>query len=365
MQAVTHSATKAAKIELGRILDVNAAKYTVAVATQFSKKPQTGISYATPYQHHVNGEGILFVPEVGSLCWVCFPSDGNRPFVLAWSSPQEEDDFRSRKPDLNPGDIYLGTRDENFLVLRRGGVVQIGGGPLNQRIFLPVNNTIKDFCENYGLHTLGGDLEWTIKREEGTTDGKRPALFSLLAREYANDPSPVAELLIGSHEGDSETILSLLVKASGQDGAAQKVELKFKKNGSVEWVVRQDVQWDVDGKFNLNVKGDISVDGKGKVALAAATELSLDGSNVKINGKTAVDVMAPTVNLKTMVNVGGAAFPVVLATPDLLLWLTMHTHKVVAPGLNTGPAYMGPPAAPPPGPPLVPAGLISKNLKST
>ena len=187
MPAPTQGALIPAKIERARVIDVDISTYTLTVATAFAKKPMTAIPFATPYQHFNNGEGIYFMPEVGSLCWLCEPSDGSVPFVLAWCSAQDEADFTARKQQLNPGDIYLGTRDENFLILRRGGVVEIGATGICQRIFMPVNNTINDFCENYNLHSLGGDLEWTIKRDENTTDGTRPALLGLYAKEFADD----------------------------------------------------------------------------------------------------------------------------------------------------------------------------------
>ena len=161
---VTRAAVVPAIIQHARVLDVDIASYTLTIATEFAKKPMSGIPFSSPYQHMNNGEGIYFMPEVGSLCWVCEPSDGGMPFVIAWAPAQDEGDFKSGKQDLNPGDIYLGTRDENFLILRRGGIVQIGGGPLSQRLYLPVNNTIKDFCENYSLNTVGGDFEWSVKR---------------------------------------------------------------------------------------------------------------------------------------------------------------------------------------------------------
>lgn len=354
--AVTSAQATAAVIESGRVLDVDISTYTLTVTTQFTKKPQSGISFATPYQHFVNGEGIYFMPEVGSVCWICFPSDGQRPFVLAWGPAQDEGDFRGKKKDLNPGDIYLGTRDENFLVLRRGGVVQIGGGPLNQRIFLPINNTIKDICENYSLSTLAGDLEWSIGRNEDTTDGKRPGLFALRAREFADDAQPIAELLIGSHSGDDKTILSLLVKDSGSDGAAQKVELKFTKEGTVEWTVRKDVVWTVDGKWSLEVKGDASLVSKtGKVSVfASAGAVEVDGkTGVKVNSAAQIELAAPLVKVGQKMSVGsGPQFPVLLATPELLIWFAAHIHTSTAPGTPTSP-----PAAPPP--------LVSATSKVT
>lgn len=335
----THSQLVGAKIESGIILDVDITTYTVSVTTEFSKKPVTGIKFATPYQHYSNGEGIYFMPEVGSLCWICSPSDHNRPFVIAWGPASEDGDARARKKDLNPGDIYLGTRDENFIILRRGGVVQIGGGPLCQRIYLPINNTIKDFCETYGLHTLGGDLEWKVERDESTTDGKRPALLSIRAREFADDPLPVAELLIGSHGDGDERILSLLIKDSGQDGAESQIELSLGKDGNLKFTVKKDVEWEVDGEFKITAKKaitlktdeDFKVESKKKAEIKGSDGVDIKSSsgdvNIEGSGK---------VNCKPKLYVGGGTKGVALA-PPLLTWLDNHMHSTTSPGAPTGP----------------------------
>lgn len=330
-----------AQIESGRVLDVDMATYTLTVTTQFTKKPQSGIPFATPYQHFANGEGIYFMPEVGSLCWVCFPSDGMRPFVIGWASGGVEGDHRSNRRDLNPGDIYMGTRDENFLVLRRGGVVQIGGGPLNQRIFLPVNNTIRDFCENFHLQTLAGDFEWSIARTEETTDGKRPASVKLKAREFANDAKPIAELEIGSHGENEPTILSLNIRASGADNANRKLVLSIDKSGNITWTAHKDSIWAItgDGAVAVDVKGDIALVSKGEVGANGKTfvargndsaEVSA-GKNLTLKGSTGVAIDG----LKVTVN--GGLFPVLILSPTMAAWLAAHTHLCTMPGTPSGP----------------------------
>lgn len=330
-------------IESGIILDVDITTYTVSVTTEFSKKPVTGVKFATPYQHYANGEGIYFMPEVGSLCWVCSPSDHNRPFVIAWGPASEDGDARAKKQSLNPGDIYMGTRDENFLILRRGGVVQIGGGPLSQRMYLPINNTISDFCENYGLHTLGGDLEWTVQRDENTTDGTRPCLLTLSAREFSDDPTPIAQLLIGSHGNGDERILSLLINDSGQSGQASQIELSLGKDGSVIWSAKKDVTWTVDGNFQLTVKKDITLHTDQNFNVESDQTSIKGDSGVKItsaNGE--IDITASSlVKIGPMVQAGGSN-PVAMATP-LVTWLSSHVHPTTSPGDPTGP-----PSEPPP-----------------
>jgi len=329
---------KPALIESGRVIDVDLSSYTLTATTEFSKKPHSGISWATPYQHYTNGEGFHFIPEVGSLCWMCFPSDGMRPFVLGWRSPMLEGDYRGLKPDMNPGDMYLGTRDDNFLILRRGGVVQIGGGPLNQRVFLPLDNSIRDFCENYELSTPGGDLTWKVDRSEKTADGKRPAALTISAREFAKDSAPVAILQIGSHDPTKPTILTLNIRKAGSTDQALNLTLAADKDGNVTWTAHEGATFKVDGKgaFSVDVEGKVSLSSKNenveilagkKVTVTAADEMTLEvnsgGMNLNASGELKVTV--------AQVKVGGATWPVLLATSDLVSFLTAlaaHTHIV-------------------------------------
>lgn len=350
MQAATKQGIKAAVIQHGKVVDVDIDRYTLTVSTEFTKKIVSDISFATPYQHAANGEGIYVMPEVGSLVWLCEPSDGGMPFVLAWSSAQSEGDYKARKRDLNPGDIFLGTRDENFLILRRGGIVQIGGGPLSQRLYLPVNNAIRDFCENYHLSTLGGDLEWSVQRSETDTDGKRPASLTLSARQYANDKNPIAQLKIGSHEGDDPTILTLVVKESPGDGAATKISLSLLKDGTVRWDVQKDVFWIVKGKMDVSVTSDVTVKTQASMTLEALTPFQAKGATATLEATTGpATVKAPAQILldAQQVNAGGASaqIPVMLASPTFLTWLATHAHNIITPVPATP---TGPPIPPPP-----------------
>lgn len=327
-------------IHHARVVDVDMSTYSLTVATEFTKNPLSGISFATPYQHFINGEGIYFMPEVGSLCWLCEPSDGSRPFIIAWAPGQDEGDFRSRKESLNPGDIYMGTRDENFLVLRRGGIVQIGGGPLSQRIFMPVQNTIKDLCENYSLQTLAGNLEWTVAREEGTTDGDRPCNLTITAREKASDLKPIAQLQIGSHGEGSDTILSLLVKKSGEDGADTQVSLVLEKTGNVKWEVKKDVTWTVTEKFTVEAKQDISLKSNAKVKVEGSQGVEVKGATVKAesDGTLTLKAGGPASVEGSVIQLGGSAASSPFVKGDSLLsWLASHTHNATSIGAPTSP----------------------------
>lgn len=342
-----------AHVHSAKVLDVNIANWTLSVQTEFTQKPLTDIPFSVPYLHAHNGEGIYFMPEVGSTCWLCEPSDGMKAFVIAWAPPKVDGpgQFRAHRQDLNPGDIWLGTRDENFLVLRRGGVVQIGGTGLCQRMFLPINNTIKDFCENYGLHTLGGDLEWSIAREESTDDGNRPALLRVQAREFADDAKPIAFLEIGSHESDSKTILSLTIKESGEDGAESKISLKMTKEGNISWEVKKDVTYKIMGKVTATVDGEVQFNAGDKFTLDAKDKLALKAKGIDVDAKSgSLTIKAPSTSVDSDVTVNNGTNGVWLADPDFIAWVAGHMHPTAAPG--------------PPSPPLLPNPYVATPGKS-
>jgi hypothetical protein len=340
---LTRNQTRPALVHHARIIDVDMSTFTVNVATEFTQKLLTNVTFMVPYTHPNNGEGIYFMPEVGSLCWLCEPSDGSMPFILGWVSAQQESDFSARKQGLNPGDIYLGTRDENFLWLRRGGVVQIGATGICQRIFLPVNNTINDFCENYNLHSLGGDLTWNIQRSENDTTGDRPALFTLAAKQFANDEEAIATLEIGSHGSNDNTILSLSILASGAQGAAEQISLKMDDQGNVTWVVQQNVSYTVSGAFSISVTGDYSVASQGNVAISGVQSAALSSKgSTTVEGDQGVTIQAPTTNVTGNFQVGGGGQPLAVA-PVLVTWLSTHTHPIPMPGSSVA---TGPPVEP-------------------
>jgi hypothetical protein len=214
-------------------------------------------------------------------------------------------------------------------------------------MFLPINNTIKDFCENFELHTLAGDLEWTVDLSEKTKDGSRPANLRVLAREFAGDPNPIAYLEIGSHDAQPQTILSLTINSSGKDGAKKKISLEFRKDGTASWSFAGNADWTYEGKLTVKVTNGMeftSLKGlatlRGNTALVETTKGAMDlksAAEVNIKATTRVFV-GPRVHLGVGATVPGsvAEYPVMLATPALLAFLSAHTHLSASPGAPTG-----------------------------
>jgi len=314
-----------AVIETARIVNVNIEDWSVDLITEHAGKRFFDIQVSSPYFHYMGGEGMYAQPEVGALVWLCKPSDGefSTPFIMGFQSPYDEDNasYRGNRQSLNPGDIMFRTRDDNFIVLRRGGAIQIGATSIAQRIYIPVRNFIRDFCENYNLETFGGKLYWETQRDDQTTTGDSPTQFGLLAKNLANDPKHIATLTVGSHGEDSETTLDLVVNDSGLDDGQQQVRLTITKTGNVTW--------DMEGNCSIAAKQTVSVLSEeadvlveaqqGNVEVTAGTDILLDAAaNLEetVGGDSKENVTGTKTITAPMTNIGGpdATNPAILGT---------------------------------------------------
>ena len=131
-------------------------------------------------------------------------------------------------------------RDENFVVLKRGGVLQLGATNICQRAYIPLLNFIRDFSENYELNTAAGSLSWTVQRQENDPSGNAPTEFVLLTREFSQDSKASIKLSIGSLEdaekppGGDKTFIELVIAPQNIKADDGKVE------GEPVYVIRMD-----------------------------------------------------------------------------------------------------------------------------
>jgi len=177
----------------GIIIDHNLSTWTVDVISKFDQKRFFGIQCGSSYFHYNRGEGVYAFPDLGAKCMVCIPGDGSAPFVLSFISPQEAipDTTSEETPSgvegnttrytgtstyaggrvrAKPGDIYMRGRDGNFVVLHRGGVLQIGASELAQRLYIGLENIITDVSQNYEHHNAGGSINWFVNVSESETN---------------------------------------------------------------------------------------------------------------------------------------------------------------------------------------------------
>ncbi len=225
-------------IFMGRVVNVDLVNYTVDVFSQFDQIRLLNIPVGSPYLHPNRGDGMTVVPEVGSKCAVCWPGDSSPPFVLAFVMAHETvplsgdadeapggtegrgstnqapttASFAGGRPRAKPGDMFMRGRDGNFFVMHRGGVLQLGANELAQRVYVPLNNLVMDFAENYALHNAGGSIKWGIQEGEG--DSTNPSEFKQTFRIYANDQYADIRTAVGRvhdpvPETDQDAIIDL------------------------------------------------------------------------------------------------------------------------------------------------------------
>lgn len=223
-----------------KVVNVNLVNWTVDVYTQFDRKWYFDIQVASPYMHYSNGEGLSVFPEVGAQCMVCIPSDSSPPFVQSFLMPPEVVDlatedapkgttsqsssgktssgasFAGGRPKVKPGDIWLRTRDDNFVILHRGGVLQIGATELAQRLFIPLNNFIMDVSQNYAHHNSGGSCLWGL--QEGPGLEHFPSEYTHSFRVYSDYKSADVRVKVGK-------VTDMVPEPSGSDGNQVELDL--------------------------------------------------------------------------------------------------------------------------------------------
>jgi len=320
----------AAKIVQGRVMNVNLVKWTIDVAAQFDRMKYFNIQVGSPYLHHSNGEGIYVIPEIGCKAVVCIPSDSSPPFVIAFVMANEMVDdsstdapqgttshssttpnttdasFQGGRPTAKLGDIWMRTRDGNFVILHRGGVLQVGATELAQRIYLPLNNQIRDISENYSHDNAGGSITWGL--QDGPSNTKFPTQYQHTMRIFADDQYADIRMSMGKvyqpmsdpdggaaasaagvgQDPNSPVIYEVAVSPkgfvaeSGEEANSSTVSnsvlrFVFDRAGNTLLRVEGNVYFKLDKTLTFDVQGAISVSTKDSFALKAVNGATIDG----------------------------------------------------------------------------------------
>jgi hypothetical protein len=301
-----------------KILNINLVNWTVDVVSQFDRYVLTDIQVGSPYLHYNNGEGLSIFPEVGAQCMVCIPSDSSPPFVLSFVMPLETVDiddvedqtagggtgsrdslnksksaasFAGGRPKPKPGDIWLRTRDDNFVILHRGGTLQIGASELSQRICVPLNHFMMDISQNYAHHNSGGSVVWGL--QEGPATNDIPSEYTQTFRVFAN--SKFADVRLKSGK-----VTSPLIETGDTSMADHMAALKV---GSDIWVYELDISRDgfnpetgvPEANASKNMSFRFVVDRAGGTMLKAVGGLLLASQKkLRLVGREGVEIRAGT-----------------------------------------------------------------------
>lgn len=332
-------------LELATIIDVDPKTYMVTVVSEADRgMPPTPIAF--PYDHPEGG-GLIFMPEVNSRCLLFFTEDRQDYFVMGFLPPPHDEAYRLSKPELNPGDIELSTRDGNKISVLRGGTIVVQSTPLCSTLYLPVRNTIRHMSENWESFFPGGSMGLRTLRMDSDATGTR-TVFQLLCKEKAADSDASIEIFLGgtgrtlpadrespaqSSQGDV-----LFEYRIGTKGALFTYSID--KAGNAFTRSAGDQVFQVGGKvigrmrsgFALLSQSDGSIEVTGNVSLRAS-------DSILIEALKSMTVRSPEVTVESnLIRLGTSESgePVLRGKKFLSMFLT-HTHA----GNNTPPSAVG------------------------
>jgi len=345
-----------------RVMNVNLVNYTVDCISQFDRHYYYDIQVSSPYMHYNSGEGIFVMPDVGAVCFVCIPSDSSPPFVNSFIMPMQQagntskplgnpDDaittsiksnqlvdqgdltgtdapqgtrsrsgkvefphndarFDGGRPEIKPGDVFMKGRDGNFVILHRGGVLQIGGSSLAQRIYIPLANKIFDVSGDYEHQNVGGAIKWGI--QEGPSIDNPAAQHMETYRLFANDqfcdiriakgkvlnpvtePPKVGSTFFGDSTSDLQNagigttapvVMEVVIAPGGfKAGTGDLANPAVAKQMTMHFIM------DRAGGVFIRSEGGCVIDFKKGLSLKGAGSLSLAFDNAELKAKTSMVV---------------------------------------------------------------------------
>ena len=358
-------------VEQARVADVNVSQFTVDVYTEETYRKLFDVPFSVPYLDANWGTGIQYMPEAGTLCWVIWPDQiGASPFVLGWCGPLDTaGGYKGLRRPLEPGDCIMETPDENYVWIRRGGIIDIASTPMCRRMYIPIDNLIRDVAGSYRMQTLGGSMDWSVSREgETDTDGHRQVRYAVGVKEFADDKNVMVSLqmsgavgtnssagltpsgVLPSNSDEDHGMIRLVVFDTGAKGETQKqqITIEFFKDGTMDLTLEKDLTISVRENIALRaLEGDVEVtaaEGKVKVEasksdmalLAMKGSLEVNGQTLKLSSTKGTTMDGGPIEVKTTMAVKGAGgSPTGVLLDTFLAIFDSHTHNYTAPAAAT------------------------------
>jgi hypothetical protein len=210
------------KIIKGKILSVDKVRWKCTVQGEMDNQIIEGVPIMPPVPVGSEGTGSFYMPEVDSIVLLAYPSTEKTPFILGGATlPNELDedeeadpnDFRTNRPSINEGDHVIHTSELGGIFVRKGGIIEIGASQAARRFYLPLQNMIKEFFENWEIQSPGGSLEWLCRRDDDTHGEElTPVEFRMRIREFCQG-NPLIDIGAGRiQDEDDEKILFTNIK---------------------------------------------------------------------------------------------------------------------------------------------------------
>jgi hypothetical protein len=227
--------------------------------------------------------------------------------------------FAGGRKRAKPGDIYIRNRDGSFIILHRGGVLQIGATELAQRIYVPLQNLITDISQTYRHQNIGGSINWFVA--PGESSSNPPTVQRNSFRLLAGDDKATLRVAYGKvsdvlKESDPKTKSDLTQLGVGgdavvcevvvspdqvdadtgafEDGAAKSSVLRyfFDKAGNVLLRTEANVVLRAKKKLRLRIDDNVEVFGgknltlefEGTARIQVKNGIDISGGVIRLNG---------------------------------------------------------------------------------
>lgn len=179
------------KIYTATVISVDTSTYEMRVYAGINGGPSEPIEIPSPYfnARDGSGSGMHILPEVGAEVWIAETSDGKKLPISYHGAIGES--FRNGRPEGVEGDILIGTTDDNFIGVLRGGSVVLEAGALCKVLMDPFSDTVSTISSNLETYTVPYTEEHVC--EEGRDCSSLYKYF-----KKAEDSFPAVEVRYGS-----------------------------------------------------------------------------------------------------------------------------------------------------------------------
>lgn len=207
------------RIVPAKVQSVDKVKHTCTVHGMYDNEVYEGVAVMAKFLNAGDGTGSWTSPEVNTVVWLCTPSSDSNPFILGWAQVPFQDeaddnadpnDYRMNRPVLNEGDEMIASRDSGYIIIRKGGIVEIAGSQMARTFYIPIENIVQTFAENYKIETPGMEFS-ALVRDEDESRGVDVSPFEvkLIIKEFANDTAPMIDMRFGRIAAEEDTFVPL------------------------------------------------------------------------------------------------------------------------------------------------------------
>ena len=233
----SNSGMLSATIELAKVIAVNPDNWTMTVRTVTHGKTISNIPILSVYLHQKNGEGISFIPEPGCSLYIARPSDSDSFCIpiLFGGAADGKASYRSNRSSMNPGDIFLTSRDDNGIRIKRGGTTEVSSSPLAKTVYTYYNNAVTNIAENFYVKSLGSNVDVETDLPEENNQGKFGSRIVLRSREFVDNKKDVVSLSLGriNPTDDIASNVDVYKLSIGEDPDNPTYDLSINKDGDL------------------------------------------------------------------------------------------------------------------------------------